>query len=388
MQIGIGGQLLSYPRALYGGIGTYLRGILAALPAVAEERGHTLRIFVDRAALPVLAELGMNRPVVRHELTRFPLANSKVRLPWEQTVLPLNARRSRVDVFHFLDHVVSLAGVGSGSVVTIQDVAPILLPETYGSFRGRYKGMMTRLAARRANLIIASSEATKNDVVRLCGVPAAKVRVVYLGVDPIFHPPDDPKALVDVRERYRLPERFLLYVGRIEPRKNIDRILRGYAMARTRHGVRIPLVISGKPSWLYEDILRLPEQLGIGDAVQMRTDFFPQSDLPALYGLADALVFPTLYEGFGLPVLESLACGTPVITSNLSSLPEVAGAGGLLVNPLDVEAIADAIGQIVEDRGLRERLIASGIAHARGFTWEHTARETVAIYEMVGKSEG
>jgi glycosyltransferase involved in cell wall biosynthesis len=321
-----------------------------------------------------------NADGVRHHWSRFTLRQPQARLPWEQAALPLVARRAGVEVFHFLDHVMSVVPPARRTVVTIHDATPIRMPETFGRVRGRYKGLMTRLSAHSASRIITVSRATRDDLSALLGVPERRTSVVYSGLDPVFRPVRDPATLAAVRARYGLPPRFLIYLGRIEPRKNVDRLLRGYALARERFGVQIPLVLVGKPSWLYTDTLHLPAQLGIAEHVLL-TDYLPQADLPAVYSQAEALVFATLYEGFGLPLLEAMACGTPVITSNVSSMPEVVGDVGLLVDPLSVEQIAGAIARVLEDQALRARLREAGPERARHFTWERAAQETVAVYE-------
>jgi glycosyltransferase involved in cell wall biosynthesis len=235
---------------------------------------------------------------------------------------------------------------------------------------------MLRLSLRSSMLVIADSEATKRDLVSRLGIAGDRIRVVYLGVGPEFHPVSDGD---EARMRLRLPQRYLIYVGRLEPRKNVKRLIQAYALAR-RQGVDIPLVLAGQPSWLYRDVLELPRKLGIEEHVLV-TGFVPYEDLPAVYSLAVAVLFAPLYEGFGLPVLEAMACGTPVVTSNVSSPPEIAGHAALLVDPLDVEELAAAIVRVADERELRERLAAAGPRRASAFSWARTARETVAVYE-------
>lgn len=384
MRIAVGAQLLSYPRAQRGGLGTYMREILPALCESATQRGHELAIFWGREGPALTRELGLENNGVRHYFSRFPLRQSQVRLLWEQLALPLVARQASPDVFHFLDHVMPIAPLAARTVVTIHDATPIRMPETFGALRGRYKGLMVRLSARLATRVIAISQATREDLIKLAGAPPNRIRVVYNGVNPVFRPISQPEVLAAVRARNGLPDRFLIYVGTIEPRKNVDRILEGYALARKRHGVRVPLVLVGQRGWLYDGALKLPDQLGIREHIVL-TDYIPLADLPAVYSQCEALVFPTLFEGFGLPPLEAMACGAPVITSNVSSLPEVVGDVGLLVNPLSTQEIAAAIHRVLTDQELRARLAEAGPRRAGQFTWDRAARETVAVYEEAAR---
>jgi glycosyltransferase involved in cell wall biosynthesis len=381
MKIGVGAQLLSYPRAASGGLGTYLRGLLPALPAATRAGGHELHIFWGAEGHSLVHNLGLDDPTIHHHFSRFSLRRPQLRLPWEQTLLPAAARTASVDVFHFLDHVASLAPPAPRVVVTIHDAIPLRMPETYGVLRGHYKGLMTRVAARLATRVIAVSHATRGDLVQLTGAPGRKIRVVHNGLGHGWSSVSDPSTREALRQRYRLPARFLLYVGRLEPRKNLDRLIRAYAIARERFGVTTPLVLAGKPSWLYMATLDLPRQLGITEHVRFLTEFIPDPDLPTLYSLSDALVFPSLYEGFGLPVLEAMACGVPVLTGNVSSMPELTGDNAVLVDPYNIHEMAHGLRRILDDELLRARLAAGGPKRASSFSWERAARETVAVYE-------
>jgi glycosyltransferase involved in cell wall biosynthesis len=237
----------------------------------------------------------------------------------------------------------------------------------------------------RADLILADSENTKDDLVELLGVPRSKVKVIYPGVDERFRPIKDELALNDVRERYELPSRFILSLGTLEPRKNLVRLIEAFSLLSLLSPFPFPfsplsLVIAGGKGWLYEDIFRKVEELGLGERVVF-TGFVSDADLPVIYNLAELFVFPSLYEGFGLPVLEAMACGTPVVTSNSSSLPEVVGEAGLMVDPMDVEGLAEAMWRALSDHPLRERMIRSGMRRARGFTWEKSAEELLSLYK-------
>ncbi|MBN2472954.1 MAG: glycosyltransferase family 4 protein, partial [Anaerolineae bacterium] len=212
------------------------------------------------------------------------------------------------------------------------------------------------------------------DLIAIYGTAANKIRVVYPGVDPALAPVRDEEALARVRRKYGLPARYLFFLGTLQPRKNIARLVQAYqASGAAERG--IALVLGGARGWLYDPAWTA----GVPGVIE--TGYVADEDVAALYSGALALVFPSLYEGFGFPVLEAMRCGTPVIAGNTSSLPELVGEAGLLVDPLDVEAIAAAICRIVDDAALRARLVAAGHEQAASFTWERTARQTLAALE-------
>ena len=223
--------------------------------------------------------------------------------------------------------------------------------------------------------MIAISQATKDDLVAHYGVPKEKIPVVYHGVEPRFRPTPDPA----VPARYGLPSRYFLYLGTLQPRKNLERLLQAYAQLS---GDVPALVLAGAKGWYFERIAAAIAALGLGERVFL-PGYVPDEDVPALLTGALALVFPSLYEGFGLPVLEAMACGTPVVTANTSSLPEVVGEAGLLVDPLRVDEIAAAMQRLLADEALRAELSRRGLERAGLFSWDRCARETLAVLEGV-----
>jgi glycosyltransferase involved in cell wall biosynthesis len=316
---------------------------------------------------------------VPHHLSRFPLAPRAFRIPYELLGVPAAARRHHLDVFHFADQASSALRPAPATVVTVHDLAMFLLPGTFGARRARYKQAMTRRAVRRASLVIAVSESTRRDLIEVVGADPARVRVVPLGVDRRFAAASAQDAAV-AAQRLGLPPRYLLYVGRIEPRKNLPLLLDAYAMARRRHGVDVPLVVAGAPGWLVDDLPGRAAAAGLSEDVRF-VGHVPPALLPGLVHGALALAYPSRYEGFGLPVLEAMAAGAPVVTSSVASLPEVAGDAALLVDPDDVEGLAEALGRLVGDDALRARLIVAGRERAAEFTWDRTADSTVAVYQ-------
>jgi glycosyltransferase involved in cell wall biosynthesis len=215
----------------------------------------------------------------------------------------------------------------------------------------------------------------------LAGVPPTKIHTVLLGVTTDFHPEGDPAVLQAVRQKYQLPARFVLFVGLLEPRKNLPALLQAFSSLPSQTP-EVKLVITGRQGWMYAQTLQLVQSLGLTERVHF-TGYVEQSDLPRVYNLAEIAVYPSLYEGFGLPVLEAMACGTPVITSNVSSMPEITAEAGVLVPPGEVPALAQAIEHLLSDPTERQRRSALGLQRAAQFTWQRTAIQTMDVYTHV-----
>jgi glycosyltransferase involved in cell wall biosynthesis len=298
-----------------------------------------------------------------------------------------------VDIFHATEHLLPPLR-RLRTVFTFHDAIYALFPQYHLPMNRLFLGSMMPRFLRRADAIVTVSECSKGDAVRLYGIDPARIRVIYEGVDARFQPVTDPARLAQVRARYALPERYVLYVGTIEPRKNLVALLEAWSKIRiSDFEFRNLLVIAGKKGWLYESFFSRLRELGLEGEVIL-PGYIADEDLPAVYSAASVFVFPSLYEGFGLPPLEAMACGTPVVCSNASSLPEVCGpaaAGGsvdrpeaaLLVEPTDVAALAQAMERVLSDEPLRATLRARGLAQAAQFSWERTARETLAVYREV-----
>jgi glycosyltransferase involved in cell wall biosynthesis len=235
------------------------------------------------------------------------------------------------------------------------------------------------LAARRAAAIIAVSQATKADIVRILGVEESKVHVVYEAPSPHFRRVESEEERQRVRHSYGLPRRLMLYVGTLEPRKNLVRLLEAYACLRARYNIDQPLVFVGRRGWKDDAAFAAVERLGLNSAVRF-LGYVPARDLVTLYNLAELVAFPSLYEGFGLPVLEAMACGTPVVTSAKGSLCEVAGTAAEFVDPYDVESIAAGLWRVLRDPARQEELCARGLEQAARFSWEQAAHQTRQIY--------
>ncbi len=290
----------------------------------------------------------------------------------------------RPDVTFVPSHTLPFLFPGS-AVVTVNDLGYRYFPRTHTVTTRFYIDLTTRYSARRARHVIAISAATRRDLTAFYGIAPDKIHVVYPGIDPDLAPVKDADAIAAVRTHYDIPGPYLLYLGSIQPRKNLVRLIEAYAMwQRSADAPTHYLVLAGKQGWLYKDIYAKVRRLGLEGWVRF-TGYVDAAHIAALYSGAAAFAFPSLYEGFGFPVLEAMRCGTPVFCANTSSLPEVAGSAALLVDPEDTGAIAAAMARITSDADLRARLGAAGYIQAARFTWEHAARATLAILEAAGE---
>jgi glycosyltransferase involved in cell wall biosynthesis len=260
----------------------------------------------------------------------------------------------------------------------------ILFPDLHTHSKRIFFPLAIRASSRLTNALIADSESTRQDTIRLVNIPPEKIHTVLLGIDPTFTPLNDVGRFREVREKYLLPDPFILYVGLVEPRKNLPALIRAYRELVDK-GLAHDLVVVGRFGWMSEGIIEQVERLNLSKRIRF-TGYIPQEDLPWVYNLSDLFVYPTRYEGFGFPVLEALACGVPVITTNVASLPEIIGEAGLLVPPDDDEALANMMANVLSNPDVRSDLAAKGPVRARQFSWELTAKETLKIYQRVWKT--
>jgi glycosyltransferase involved in cell wall biosynthesis len=360
-----------------GGIGRYSARLAEALLDIP---GLELRL-VYSAARPA----ALPRRLAAVPARRIGLPSK----PWRAGIalaqllrLPLDRWLPAGDVFHATDHLLPPLQ-RPATVFTVHDLAFLRHPQTHlPTNRWFLTALMPRFVAA-ATAIIADSEATRRDLLRYYPAAAPKVHVVHLGVEAAFRPVA-PEAVRAVAGRYGLPERYVLFVGVLEPRKNVRTLLGAYRSLLQRRGRDAgppPLVIVGPRGWWYRDLYRLAREQGLAPLVRFLGPV-PDAELPALYSGAAAFVYPSLYEGFGLPPLEALACGVPVVCSDRAALPEVVGDAALLVDPQDAGAIAGALARVLDDDQLRQTLRARGLARAARFTWERTAQATARVYEQ------
>ncbi len=359
------------------GIGRYVYEILRRIHGRADVR---LALFTSRALSPVLLvenSVDLDRPASRVKVP-FPF-KKLVRLGYSEPKAYGILEKTRVEIlwgtnYFFPTH---LATGPWKRVVTVHDLASRYYPEALEApMLGQLNRLEEHLAA--ADKVLAVSETTKRDLVKLLNVAPGKIEVVYNGVSERFRRLDGVPERVKLQ--YRLPERFLLFVGTVEPRKNLPRLIKAFDAAA--RNIPHALVIVGAKGWKAAPMYRAITESPFRDRI-LFTGYVDDDDLPALYNLADALVYPSLYEGFGIPVVEAMACGTPVMTSNGSALAEIADGAAVLVDPLDVGRMGEAIERVVGDDGLRADLRANGFERARRFSWDVAASQVVACFQAL-----
>ena len=367
MHIGIDATTVSDQRA---GVGNYIVQLVRSLAA--QDGGHDFTVFVDREQVKEFEGLPRVRPLA------VAVRGRGARLVWEQASLPGLARRERLDLLHS-PHYTMPARLRTRSVVSFHDLFFVTHPEWHVPAKRVLFPPIMRWSARHASHLIASSHSTRDDVIRVFGVPPDRVTVVPLGAGVEFAPAP-PAAVAEVCGRHGLaPNDYILSIGVLEPRKNLPRLVGAFARIAAR-APDVVLAIAGKQGWQYEQIYDQVQRSGLGDRVRF-VGYVPHADLPALYTGARVFAYPSLSEGFGLPVVEAMRCGTAVVTSDVSSLPEVAGDAALQVPPDDEASLADALLRLAQDDSLRATLARRGIARGQEFSWARCARETLRVYE-------
>jgi glycosyltransferase involved in cell wall biosynthesis len=365
------------------GIGRIVRGWVDALV--------TLDTGVDFLLLHATPNPGVTpRFPVAHNVARRQLGLSErwLTIMWHRlrAPIPVDWLTGPVDIFHSPDFVLPPVRQAR-AMVTVHDLAFLLYPECADERLRNYLERAVPRSVSRADFVVADSENTRNDVICLLGVPPERTAVVYGGVDPRFERVTDAAHLGRLRARLGLDEEapFILFVGVIEPRKNLVGLMDAFALFKSRQNLPHKLLIAGGRGWLWEGIIAHAERSPVRDDIKF-AGFFPDEELPALYSAAQMFVFPSHYEGFGLPVLEAMACGTPVISSRASSLPEVVGDAGFLVEPNDPEQLAAAMELLALNPNVREDLRRRGHERAGRFTWEAGATALLDVYQRVGAS--
>lgn len=299
---------------------------------------------------------------------------------WLNFYVPSYVAQANIDLFHGANFVLPLR-LPCKTVATVHDISFIHIPHAYGRIYRRYMVMQTKRSLRAADAVIAVSEKTRDDLIKVFRAEPKRVTVIPNGIGEEFRNDYDQDYLSKVRAQLMLPERYILHVGVVEVKKNIGVLLQA-AAPLIKRGLVDGVVLAGRDGLGADKIRGLANKLGLGNRAHF-LGFVPQELLPGVYNLANAVVFPSLYEGFGLPVLEAMACGTPVITSNISSLPEVAGDAALLVSPNNSEELKQALERVLTDERLRASLREKGLTRVQEFTWEKTAAKHIEVYRRV-----
>ena len=361
------------------GSGQYLQSLLSALLQRDFENDYCL-IAPQRPLENV-------PPCVDVRYAVSSLSENFAKLWFEQVAFVRACQRERADLAH-VPYFASPLFPRARTIVTIHDLIPMLLPLYRGSVLVRAYTQLVAMAARRADAIIADSECSQRDIVRHLGIDASRVHVVYLAADARYRPADNAQIEI-VRQKYSLPRsaKYLLYLGGYDQRKNVRVIIQAFAQARDLYasGYRLALAgtMLGKDSEFFPDPRRIAREANLPDDAICFLGWVDEADKPALYSSATAFLFASIYEGFGLPPLEAMACGTPVICSNTSSLPEIVGKAGITIDPNDVDAWANTMRMVATDSNRRFEMSQLGIEQAKKFSWEHTAEETLMIYRTI-----
>ncbi|MFN8475588.1 MAG: glycosyltransferase family 1 protein [Anaerolineae bacterium] len=359
------------------GIGRYTRELIRALARLDSEGAYALLVRGEATLPDSLAGFPPN-----FRVRRTPISERTLTRLWRLRVpLPVDWLAGSSDVYYSPDYILPPLRRGR-AVVTVHDLSFLTVPEAADAGLRAYLTEAVPRSVARADHILADSEHTKQDLVRLLRTPADKISVLYSGVSPAFRRVEDRARLTDVCNRYSLTEPFILGLGTLEPRKNLVRLIEAFGQL-VAAGEPHVLALVGGQGWLYGPIFERVQTLGLQERVRF-LGFVPDGDLPALYTAADAFAFPSLYEGFGLPPLEALACGTPTVVSNVSSLPEVVGDAALQVPPTDVDALAAALTRLLHDGPLRARLGEEGPRQASRFTWDAAAAQLREILYRLG----
>jgi len=363
------------------GVGWYTFHLVKALSQIDKDNEATLFYFdflKNSGGIPTGNPRFKNHPIY--------LPRRIFNFAWKKLGISSMDFFIRADVFHFPNFVSPPLKRGK-AVVTIHDLAFRHYPEYIEPKNLSFLNEQLPRTLKKVDSVIVDSEFTKDELISFYDIVPEKVTVTHLGVSAEFRPVEETGLLEETRKRYQLPERFILSLGTLEPRKNIPALLKAYSRIRQPPGFEHKLVLAGMKGWLYDGIFEQIKRLNLENQV-LFTGYVPEEDLPFLYNLSNLFVLPSLYEGFGLPVLEAFACGVPVITSNRASLPEVAGDAAILIDPEDIDALTRGMTDVLGSEHLRNELIGKGLRRAKQFSWEKTARETLKVYKELKRHKG
>ncbi|MEA3408069.1 MAG: glycosyltransferase family 1 protein [Chloroflexota bacterium] len=372
MRIGIDYTSAAQQRA---GIGRYTRGLIKGLASFDPDNRYVLFSAGHKQGLGIWAS--------NFTLKQLPITERQLTAIWQRLRLPLPVEliTGLVDVYHSPDFVLPPV-LAARTVLTVHDLSFMRHPECSSEALLDYLMEAVPRSVERADLVVADSESTRRDLMELLQVPDEKILVVYPGLESHFAPVDNDYLLPRLLQRYGVRYPYILAVGTLQPRKNFVRLIKAYDILVRYYQIPHKLVIVGNKGWLYGEIEETIQNLGLEGRVIL-TGFVKDQDLPYIYSAAEVFAFPSLYEGFGIPILEAMGCGTPVVTSSVSSMPEVAGDAALLVEPYDVEAMALTLWRLINDVQLQDELRLRGFKQARKFRWRDSAKKLVRAYRRL-----
>jgi glycosyltransferase involved in cell wall biosynthesis len=355
------------------GVSRYTRNLTGALIG---SKTNSYVIFANSSVRQNPHKSADNAEFIR---TRLPTSRTSTRVLWEQFSLPFHSAFRQLDVVHSFLNVSPLLSAAA-QVVTIHDLSYLTTPWAHPLRRQIFLRIMSQRSAAIAGAVLADSSATKADISRIFRIPDEKIWVVYPGLEPDMRPVTSEDEVKRFRAKKGLPDRFILYLGTLEPRKNVHNLVRAFGRMRRTGVYDGDLVIAGAKGWGFQAVESAIEEENLGSEVHL-VGYVDREEQPLWYNSAQVFAYPSAYEGFGIPALEAMACGTPVVTSSTSSLPEVVGDAGLTVEPDSVEAIADALAELVNSVSRREELRERGTARASRFSWEIAAARCLEAYE-------
>lgn len=358
------------------GVGRYLLNLIKHLAEIDKENEYRI-LAASRLSLDNFLSK-FQAPNFRKIIVKTPMVS-----PRQHFTIPPVLRRERIDIFHYPQFDLPLFQKCK-SVITIHDLNVLQIADYFPKqrfIRRTYSRWITKVSLQRAEKIIAISQSTKEDIIRHFKTPKEKIEVIHEAADEHFHPLPQ-EATRKTLEKYSLSSPYLLYVGVRRAHKNLLRLLEAHKLLRENRKIVHKLVIVGEEDPRFPQVKRKVRELGLNEEV-IFTGYLPEKDLPYFYNGATLFIFPSLYEGFGMPVLEAMACGTPVVCSHTSSLPEIAGETAIFVDPHNIKAMAEGMKKVIDDKGLRKRLSLAGLKQARKFSWHRTAQKTLEIYRSL-----
>ncbi len=323
--------------------------------------------------------ISTDRTRIQFKKSGLALKNNTLRILWEQVTLPYYSMNDRLDLFHYTDHSLSILQRTHPAIITVHDIAYVRFPQLLNKSRQIYKKYILNMSIKRADIIVADSYSTKRDIINYFRIKEEKIKVVYPGVESRFRP---IRNVEEYRLKNNLPSKMILNVGTLEPRKNVVTLIKAFKKLKELAFKNYKLVIAGDKGWLYKQIFDEIKSSDLQKEV-LFLGIVEDEDLPMLYNCADIFVYPSLYEGFGLPPLEAMACGIPVITSNTSSLPEVVDNAGIMVDPDDVNSLCEAMYNVLKDKELWNHMSKKGLDRAKLFSWKDSAKKILEIYDEV-----